>query len=341
MWSKLQQSGLISAVSVNIPISNSVASKQIRMAAVEHIIATHLCTNIFQPLYSAKSGDTPLMEEVMNEIYASSPRKEAVVRSCILDTIPDTVRYQSELSVVNNTTAEVIQIVKPLLGPQELDSFQIRLVAFFTRAVELWRPVQRSTLKVVASTEYGGKQWDIYEDYDASIALSAEQNVHRPLTPSFSMALFPQVYFYSEPPIPIHNGYALFSDQNIAVAAYIEFKDYAMIREARNGLQSDKNGSNSALSRSGSLRHTRKTSISASSEQLQTSPKTPSPTKITPTKLSPSKGSPSKMPIMRRGTFSERTHGRVSVRIREGREIDLSSMLASANPIYKEQGMVH
>ncbi|KAH8648144.1 hypothetical protein BGZ60DRAFT_423208 [Tricladium varicosporioides] len=140
----------------------------------------------------------------------------------------------------------------------------------------LWRSIQRgpamgSVLNDPDQRSFGNDQnqdWDMNEEYDSAVDLAEDQKKHVPDQSEPVISLFPQL---SVDGVVICRGCALWSDQNVVVAATIEFSQL----NSRNSAQG-----RGALGRRDSDR--RKLSLSGSSnlgrrgEEPPMSPRSPS-----------------------------------------------------------------
>jgi hypothetical protein len=218
---KLYQSGFNKAASRNIPISSSVPSKYLRMAVAEKVIASKLCADIFQQYYLPESpAARGAIDDVLNRLCIDNPRGEAIFRGQLLSAYNPQEEEHRVTDIMESTLAEVIGILDPLLFvPDARESFQSELGQLLGEAVKLWRPVQRSAMKGAVESD-PEPDWSEYKEYDTAVGLTAEQASNVPAESDAIMSLFPRVFIGDDVICP---GYALWSSQNIIVAANIEY----------------------------------------------------------------------------------------------------------------------
>ncbi|OBT45132.1 hypothetical protein VE00_04291 [Pseudogymnoascus sp. WSF 3629] len=141
---KLYQSGFTKVAPKRIPISNSLPSQFLRLAAAEKIIAQKLCTNIFRQYYLPETlADRQAMDSVLERLLRVNSRDEAIFRLQLLSA------YKSKenrhvTSVVKSTIQEVATVLGPLVSPDLQGDFHSKLGKLLQEAVKFWSPVQRS-----------------------------------------------------------------------------------------------------------------------------------------------------------------------------------------------------
>jgi hypothetical protein len=189
------------------------------MATAEKVISCKLCSNIFKQYYLPENTFArQAMDEVLESLLEGSPRDEAIFRVRLLSAYKG--EQQKHLTnVVADTISEVVAILGPLLAPDSRDGFQSEFRRLLQEAVKLWGPLQRSAMRArVDDNVEKDWDWEKYKDYDTAKGPNADQAAHGlsyPLEP-----LFPRVSIGDDVICP---GYALWSGQNVLVAAGIEY----------------------------------------------------------------------------------------------------------------------
>ncbi|OBT40501.1 hypothetical protein VE00_07872 [Pseudogymnoascus sp. WSF 3629] len=123
---KLYQSGFTKMAPKSIPISSSLPSQFLRMAAAEKIIAQKLCTNIFRQYYLPETlADRQAMDSVLERLLRVNSRDEAIFRLQLLSA------YKNEenrhiTSIVKSTIQEVVTVLGPLISPHLQGDFQVQ-----------------------------------------------------------------------------------------------------------------------------------------------------------------------------------------------------------------------
>ncbi|KFY67382.1 hypothetical protein V496_01573 [Pseudogymnoascus sp. VKM F-4515 (FW-2607)] len=216
---RLYQSGFMKLAPKSIPISNSLPSQFLRMAAAEKIVAQKLCTNIFRQYYLPETlADRQAMDSVLERLLQANSRDEAIFRLRLLSA------YKSEenthvTSVVKSTIQEVVTVLGPLISPDLQGDFQSKLGKLLQEAVKLWSPVQRSAVRAYVDNEpeHG---WDSFKDYDGLMDSTSDQMKQAQIPQNPIDSLFPRISIGDN---IICQGYALWSSQNMVVAAGLEY----------------------------------------------------------------------------------------------------------------------
>ena len=223
----------MSVVSKAIPIANSEASKYLRMAAAESVIANKVAEKMLQPLYILDSNVKDTLEDMLDTLFQKSPRQESILRSLLLAayTSERTIR---ETDILNTVVDDARSILNPLLFDEvHGNAFAAGLNTLLLESLDLWSQVQKSPERVLASME--GKNWDwgSHEEHDAAISLTAAElalvSSSQPI-----MTLFPRVYSPKKS-VPWHSGFSLWSDQGIVVAGDLEAREQVARVNSRNG----------------------------------------------------------------------------------------------------------
>jgi hypothetical protein len=202
----------------SIPISSSLPSQFLRMAAAEKIIAQKLCTNIFQQYYLPETlADQQAMDSVLERLLRVNSRDEAIFRLQLLSA------YKNEenrhiTSIVKSTIQEVVTVLGPLISPHLQGDFQSKLGKLLQEAVKLWSPVQRSAVRACVENE-PEHDWGIFKDYDELVDSIPDPMKHVLVPPNPTDSLFPRVSIGHD---TICQGYALWSSQSMVLAAGLE-----------------------------------------------------------------------------------------------------------------------
>ncbi|KAL5349554.1 hypothetical protein ACLOAV_005849 [Pseudogymnoascus australis] len=235
LQSRLYQSGFTKLAPKSIPISNSLPSQFLRMAAAEKIIAQKLCTNIFRQYYLPETlADRQAMDSVLERLFGVNSRDEAVFRLQLL------AAYKSEenrhvTSVVKSTIQEVVAVLGLLISPDLQGDFQSKLGKLLQEAVKLWSPVQRSAVRACVDNE-PEQDWDSFKDYDGLVDSTPDQMKQVLIAPNPIDSLFPRISIGDD---IICQGYALWSSQNMVIAAGLDLgtsKAYASAKALNNNI---------------------------------------------------------------------------------------------------------
>ena len=223
----------MSAVSRAIPISNSEASKYLRIAAAESVIANKVAEKMLQPLYILDPNVKDTLENMLDSLFEKSPRQESILRSLLLAAYASegTIR---ETDILNAVVDGARSILNPLLFNEvHSNAFAAGFNTLLLESLDLWSQAQKSRERVLASIE--GKNWDwgSHKEHDDAVSLTAAElalvSSSEPI-----MTLFPRIYS-PEKSVPWHSGYSLWSDQGVVVAGDLEAKEQVARVKSRDG----------------------------------------------------------------------------------------------------------
>ncbi|KZF22634.1 hypothetical protein L228DRAFT_268023 [Xylona heveae TC161] len=210
VYQRLWQSSFMSVFSGPIAISNSSASKHMRAAAVESLIANELVKSIFQDPSVVRQGRVP--RDLLDRL-AHHPLQEGVMRSLILKAYAFE-ETQARVQSVRRATTDVLGMAAPLLSDTDRDLFARDLSAYLETTADLWERRLRSE-----------------EDISVSINLRQENTTWRMRGESPEgdpsdgaapiMVLFPRICRERDQKL-LCEGVALWSDQPFVNAAQIE-----------------------------------------------------------------------------------------------------------------------
>ena len=222
----------MSVISRLIPVSNSEASKHLRMAAAESIIARNLADKMLQPLYTVDITIKKPLEDILDRLFTKNPRQESILRSLLLAACVSEGDIQ-ESRIIKVVADDVKSILKPLLFDQaQRDAFVTGLHTLLCKALDLWSQAQKSLERILASTEVKNGEWGFHEEHEDAVSLTAEQTTLVPSSEEPLMALFPRVYSVTAS-AALHSGFALWSNQGVVIAGDLESKKQASRVKAR------------------------------------------------------------------------------------------------------------
>ena len=210
------------AISRLIPISNSPASKHLRTAGAEAIIAKKLCEKLFQPLSFLDCAARDELDRTLDQLFDKSPRQESILRSLLLTAHMSDVRVQE---IMDTAVDDASSLLAPLLFSQaDSEAFRSGLEALLRDAVELWTQAQKSPERILASTEGRRWNWGFHKEHDDAVSLTPAQTALIPSSEEPLLTLFPRVYSLGTA-TPLHAGFSLWSNQSLVVAGDLESKE--------------------------------------------------------------------------------------------------------------------
>jgi len=216
---------------LKFPPTNSKAAKRVRVAAALHILATHLCDNIFKPCFipeSAEDGRT--IREILDHQFMTGLRKEEkFTRALLISMYPDERVTAAIDRVVQLTTEEILSQLSFFLS-DGLQTFSTGIAALLKSAATISMEMQKSKKMVEVSVEDG----DFADRADEYLPDFGQlQPLNSPT--SFEMLnLFPHVYV-PEDEITVHPGAFLFPDQEVVIVAEHELRDFRAGMRSKNG----------------------------------------------------------------------------------------------------------
>ncbi|PIG84487.1 hypothetical protein AARAC_009919 [Aspergillus arachidicola] len=137
-----RQSNLAVQHRVPLPLSNSTAAKQMRLAVILAILARELDKHIFQPIYIILR-DTQI-REALTTLAASDSEKEPFCRSILLSIDPEAQNkaLRSRVQVViRNVLSSHLQEILP---ETHLTGLRQSLEKVVQKAAEVWQPIGRA-----------------------------------------------------------------------------------------------------------------------------------------------------------------------------------------------------
>lgn len=122
------------------PATNTIEAKQMRIIAVNSIIATALTQYIFRPI-GMDSG----FATAMSDLASTNPDKEAFYRSSHLDVLDSLPDYR--LAIVNRAVraavADTVNSVRYILKDENREQFRVQVEDIYKMADREWRAFQR------------------------------------------------------------------------------------------------------------------------------------------------------------------------------------------------------
>lgn len=198
----------------------------IYMAVAEATVAQLLRLRVFRPYYVLDCTET---RELLQLLEQKNPRKGSLLR-CLLATAFHV--YKRDASDLAREAADEVATYLFARVDNRSKAFRDELVKLFHRGYDIWQVVQRSEIPPsVSDFKEDPGTWeestDKCNDYDDLVTLKEEQEVYRPPLVDPYILLFPRISVGQD---IIHRGTALWSDQNVVVAAHISYQGYGKQR---------------------------------------------------------------------------------------------------------------
>ncbi|OCL12612.1 hypothetical protein AOQ84DRAFT_148201 [Glonium stellatum] len=225
----LQNSGFLGIFPRAIPISNSEESALLRAAALEAFVAKRLAEKMFRSLYPWSNPSTlepNILEWIGDDFLETDPRKEAIFRSLIVSSdIKDGDNRKK--AIMDMILDETLAVCAPMLTMplrERQASFRMDLSKFLSNAAEVWNDAQRSYTRITAASESEDEDgmWEPRLEHDLSDSAVSE---HQEGLGAAIKILFPTIYqFVGDESAVLHNGYALWSHQQLYITGTKEFQ---------------------------------------------------------------------------------------------------------------------
>lgn len=193
------------------------------MTAAESIITKKVVERLFQPFSIFDPMVKDPLVDISDDLLKKSPRQESILRSLLLTAHRNKENAQ-EIEILNTIVDESVGILRPLLYDQACTyAFMTGLNALLRKALDLWRQAQQSPERIMASIEGANWGWASHKEHDDAVPLTPAEAALFPNSEEPVMTLFPRISALGDPnPVPIHQGYSLWSNQNIVIAGDLE-----------------------------------------------------------------------------------------------------------------------
>lgn len=150
-WAAIRESKAVAGAKIPLPLSNSIAAKQMRLAIGLAVLAKALQRYIFQPLYISKERDA--LTELMDGVAEDWPDLDAHARGVILNVCPETQNENGQARAEASAMA-VFNVLASVISQDERGTFEADLRSLCSLALSRWLPLQRMTERVKVEAEY-------------------------------------------------------------------------------------------------------------------------------------------------------------------------------------------
>ncbi|KAH6977255.1 hypothetical protein BKA56DRAFT_587999 [Ilyonectria sp. MPI-CAGE-AT-0026] len=134
---------------IPMPLSNSPAAKQMRVAAVLGVCAQLLSKHIFQPTYLLNDSS---LSNLIVEISEVDPDTELYLRSVLLPIHPNKQEKNAKARI-GHVVANVVQYAGPMLSEESEEEFRSSLTNVCKTICEKWMDFQRLEAQVESTFE--------------------------------------------------------------------------------------------------------------------------------------------------------------------------------------------
>lgn len=199
-----------------IPISGSLASRYLCIATMQALIAEELAAHVFVavPSYTKWLKSTSPMPN-WDKLAMDQPFQEAVLRST-----SSIIYRQDEHELQEAQMASICDRIcrksRPLVF--NIKAFEESLWSLLRESFNMWTAVQRSTRRIVGSTDGNScMEYPAFE-IDEAISISGEA---RATKLKGDIVTFPTISFVPSSDV-IHRGYSLFASNQLYQSGVIE-----------------------------------------------------------------------------------------------------------------------
>lgn len=141
LWDQLRKHNIVHQARIPLPLSNTIAAKQMRTVAVLAVLYAELKEHVFHPMYLFE--DRRANDEFVTLLGTMDPAKETYLRSVLLGTIDKDVWKEKVKAKVEALKASVYDCVGLLLPETERTRFRDRLDRFCRKTVSHWQHIQK------------------------------------------------------------------------------------------------------------------------------------------------------------------------------------------------------
>ncbi|PHH58492.1 hypothetical protein CDD82_2949 [Ophiocordyceps australis] len=143
---------------IPLPLSNSPAARQMRVAAALAIMADSLAQYILQPTYLLR--DSNELSDLLAGLSIEDPAREAYVRAVLLSVSPDR-QEQNRRTRCGHAVVDVLSYTASLLSsPERIDDLRAALEAMCEQVCAEWSHVQALAERVETSFDtYESHEW--------------------------------------------------------------------------------------------------------------------------------------------------------------------------------------
>jgi hypothetical protein len=215
-WDKIQKDLIaIDKCFQSIPISDSEASRDLRVAYAQRTISTVLCATIWQPFSSEMALSYPNSPELLDQIYEKLAKsdlegnrgREASVWKVLTMRTLQSLDRDLQLSQTSTSQDRAHQAVNtmltrlsPLVALPQKEQIEKALLAIAISAINVWNVAQTDVLKLTARATLDPAERNTWRSAKFDPVSSAEEEageVNGDSTAVFT--LFPKVVAYTLP----------------------------------------------------------------------------------------------------------------------------------------------
>ncbi|KAJ5100871.1 hypothetical protein N7456_006923 [Penicillium angulare] len=209
-----------------IPISNSTASRHLRVATLQTIIVTELMSSVFIAMPSYTFWLNPVSPTPnWNRMAKENSLQEAVMRS-VSSIVYAADEQELEETRIASISDRISSKLRPLLI--EMTSFEKKLQRLLRESFDIWREVQRSPQRIVALTDGNANMEYPAFDIDEGISIPGSsiqgfsmQGAVRADKLGSPIVTFPTISAVASSKL-LHAGYAMRASNPLYISGAIE-----------------------------------------------------------------------------------------------------------------------
>ncbi len=206
-----------------LPLSNSPAAKQMRIAAMLADLARCINLHVFQPTYLLDEEDE--IRRLLIRLAVADSKKESFCRAVLLSMFPE-LQAKNAAKAVERVVREVSWSVRSLISDTQYDRFKLSLEDVVRQAHDAWQLVQRSREKfepIFEPRHCDDIEWQPLKLDDRSAVAGKEKTMTASERDDVLLVIFPRIYIVEDSePEPVTQGVVLMKSQSAAAAEEIE-----------------------------------------------------------------------------------------------------------------------
>lgn len=202
-----------------------MASKYLRMATIEALVAKEISTSVFR----ANPGYTSWLNPIAPSPDWDTMAKDQPLQEAVLRSVSATVYSRERQDVEENEIASITHAISRKSRPLIVDmtSFETELHCLLRDAFDIWRVTQRSPRRINAVTD--GRACVDFPAFDIDEGISFSEELNPERTP---MITFPTILFTATSEV-LHSGYILRASHPLFLSGVIEVEH--QIEQVRRG----------------------------------------------------------------------------------------------------------
>lgn len=211
---------------IPLPRSNSLAAKQMRIAALLAILSRSITQHIFQPTYLLEDKvDRDEIQTLLVHLAISNSKQESFCRALLLSIFPED-QAKNATKAVERVVREIAWCIRDLVLDAEFEKFRSDVEVVVKKALEAWQMVQNTREKFEPYYElnhYVDFEWQTLS-FKNSVTGAGQENTANALKDDDALLMiFPRIYVIADSdPDPVTPGVVLKKSQTWSAVQEME-----------------------------------------------------------------------------------------------------------------------